>query len=316
MGGRSLDARSNVASSAGRSRWLLIFALVSSAVVLAVSSALITSFFVAEGPPSAGRSGAAVAPTGKPLIVALARTPGGSREWRTYAGAIRRMSDAIDRPMSLRYVGSRTEMAELLRVGRVDAAFLCTYCYLEVADAPGVSLVAAPVIAGHASDAAVLVALKGMSYRSLADLRGHRIGVTDPTSLAGHAYLRWLAEREGIDVADSLVLVPADSQEQSIRALLAHEVDAVVVNRSQLASWSDAGLRVLTTSPEFGMPPFVTGSAVDAATRDAMQRALLTMRPSAEITPTSIEGFAVPKDSDYGFARTLERYARATEGAE
>lgn len=290
--------------------------MVSSVVVLVVSSALIMSFFVAEGRPSVARLSAAAAPVGKPLIVALARTPGGSREWRTYVRAIRRMGDAIDRPMRLRYVGSRTEMAELLLAGRVDAAFLCTYCYLEVADAPGVSLVAAPVIAGRAKDAAVLVARSDSGYRSLADLRGHRISVTEPTSLAGHAYLLWLAQREGLDVVGSLVLVPADSQEQGIRALLADDVDAVVVNRSQLASWSDAGLRVLATSPEFGMPPFVTGRTVDTATRDAMQRALLTMRPSSEITPTSIEGFTAPKSGDYGFARILERYTHGSVVAE
>lgn len=299
-----------------RSRWLLYFAIVSSAVVVAASSALITSFFVSARSATDAPSGSAVPLTGRPLTIALARTPGGSREWRTYASAIRRMSDAAGRPMLLRYVGSRSEMSELLLTGRVDAAFMCIYCYLQVADEPGVSLVAAPVIDGQAKDAAVLVARPGSGYGSLADLRGRRIGVTEPTSLGGYAYLLWLAEQNGVDAARSLVLVPADSQEQSIRALLAEDVEAAVVNRSQLAAWGDAGLRVIATSPEFGMPPFVTGPTVDPATRDLMQRALLTMRPSLEITPTSVGGFTAPVRSDYDFARTLVRYTPRPEGTE
>jgi len=284
-------------------------------MVAIVSSVVITSFFVADGPASATVTAGSVQ-TGEALTIALARTPGGSREWRTYASAIRRMGEAVGRPMHLRYVDSRAEMVELLRTGSVDAAFLCTYCYLQVADEPGVTLVAAPVIAGHSKDAAVLVVTADSAYATLADLRGHRVGVTEPTSLAGYAYLRWLATSQGIESADAFILVPRDSQEQSIRALTAGEVDAVVVNRSQLASWQDAGLRVIATSPEFGMPPFVTGRTIDAATRDTMQLALLAMRPSSEVTPTSIQGFVTPVSRDYDFARTLERYAGPMEGAE
>lgn len=309
------DPDSSGRRSVGRTRWLLIFALVSSAIVVALASALIASFFTSDSSQRIP-SGGAAQQTGEPLTVALARTPGGSLEWRTYVSAIQRMGEAVGRPMRVRYVESRSDMADLLLTGQVDAAFLCTYCYLQVGDKPGVALVAVPVIAGQTKDAAVLVVRADARYGSLADLRGHRIGVMDPTSLAGYAYLMWLSEQRGVEATSSFVLVPGDSQEQNIRALLARDVEAVVVNRSQLASWPDAGLRILATSPEFGMPPFVTGPTVDAATRDLMQRALLTMRPASETTPTSIEGFAVPKRSDYGFARILAGFTHPSGSGE
>jgi ABC-type phosphate/phosphonate transport system substrate-binding protein len=314
VGRRVLDPNGPESTYTDRARWLLRFALMTSAVVVVFSSALITSFFVSDR----GRTVAATRDTrahGKPFIVALARTAGGSLEWRTYAVAISRMGRAIGRPMRVRYVDSRSQMSDLLLGGQVDAGFLCTYCYLQVAGAPGVSLLAAPVIADRTKDAATLVVRSGSRYRSLGDLRDQRVGVIDPTSLAGYAYLLWLADQQGMDTTASLSLVTGGSQEQNIRALLAGKVEAVVVNRSQLASWPTAGLRVLATSPEFGMPPFVTGPGTDATTRDTLQRALLDMRPSAEITPTSIQGFSAPTDSDYTFARVLERYTHPTEGA-
>jgi ABC-type phosphate/phosphonate transport system substrate-binding protein len=311
MDRHALDPNGSDRYGAVRSRWLLRFAVASSAVVVVLSSALIASFFPSGGSSTAASRISAATMPGEPLTVAVARTPGGSLEWRTYVSAIKRMGDAVGRPMRVRYVESRPEMTELLLSGRVDAAFLCTYCYLQVANAPGVSLIAVPLIAGQTKDAAVLVVHADSRYGSLTDLKGRRVGVTDPTSLAGHAYLGWLAERESMDATSSLVLVPADSQEQSIRALLARDVEAVVVNRSQLASWRGSELRVIATSAEFGMPPFVTGATVDTATCEAMRRALLTMRPSAGSATTSIEGFTVPTSSDYDFARVLERRTRS-----
>jgi len=297
-----------------RSRPLLRLAVVSSAVIVILSSVLITSFF-ASGPARArAAEETATAAPGVPLTIALARTPGGSLEWRTYAYAIERMGRAVGRPMRVRYVDTPSSMEELLRTGRVDAAFTTTYDYLRVADSAGVTLVASPVIDGYTKDAAVLVVRAGSGFGALADLRGRRIGVTDPTSLAGYAYLLWLAEGEGIDVASSLRLVPGDSQEQNIRALRAGEVDAVVVNRSQLASWDAAGLSVVRTSPEFGMSPFVTGSTIDPATRDAMQRALLSMRPPSDVAATSVGGFSMPDERDYDFSRILLRYAGDPRG--
>lgn len=290
-------------------------ALLSSAIVVLVSSALITSFFASAMPRTTTPALDAGAAKGKPFIVALGRTPGGPSEWRTYLSALARVGEAIERPVRVRYVESRSALTRLLLTGQVDAAFVCTYCYLQVADKPGVSLVAAPVIAGRTMDAAVLVVRADCGCRSLSDLRGRRIGVADPTSLAGTAYLLWLADQHGMDATSSLVLVRRDSQEENIRALLRGEVEATVVNRSQLASWPGAGLRVLATSPEFGMPPFVTGPTVDGATRDLVQRALLTMRPSSETTPTSIEGFAAPKSGDYDFARVLEKCTCQPTGA-
>ena len=301
---------------AGRTRWLLWLAILSSVTTVVVSSGLITSFYVSAGGQAAAQPAASVPATGAPLTVALARTPGGSSEWRTYAGAIARMGEAAGRPIRVRYVESRSDMSGLLLTGRVDAAFLCTYCYLEVAGQPGVSLVAAPAIAGHENDAAVLIVRGDSKETSLAALKGHRVAVTSPTSLAGHAYLLWLAERDSIDAVGTLLLVAQDSQEESIRALLANKVDAAVVNRSQLAAWSDAGIRVIASSPEFGMPPFVTGATVDDATRERMRAALVSMRPSSGSTRTSIDGFTVPTDDDYDFARTLERYARDPEGSQ
>jgi len=297
------------------SRRLFVFAVVSSVAVVALASVLITSVFISAPGTSLGwPHPRAKTPSGRVLTVAIVRTPGGPAEWRTYARAIKKMSDATGRPMRVRYLQDRREIVELMRTREVDAGFLCTNCYLDLADA-GVSLVAVPRIAGENRDAAVLVVRGTSPYTSLKDLTGHRVGVIDPSSLAGYTYLYWLAASERVDVARSLVVVRGESEEQNIRALLVGDVEAVVVNRSQLAPWKQANLRVVSCSPEYGMPPFVTGPTVDTETRMEMKEALLSMPASAEQPHSVVEGFSEAAAGDYEFAQELAKFSRSSKGA-
>ena len=291
----------------GTAGQILAFAAVSSLAIVALASFLIFSvFFSADSSAQATRQSVETH-SGLPMTIVIARTAGGPSEWRTYARAIKRMSDATDRPMRVRYVADRAEVARLIRGREVDAGFLCTACYLEIADEDGISLVATPRIAGRVKDAAVLVVKGSSPYRSLKDLDGRRVGVATPSSLAGYKYLYWLAQREGVDVARSLNVVRGESQEENVGALLAGDLDAVVVNRSQMALRDQSDLRIASESPEYGMPPFVTGATVDTKTRNQMKQALLSMRPSMEQTRAVVEGFSEVEVSDYEFARQLSK---------
>ena len=298
-----------------RVRRVLVFAAVSSLAVVVLASVLITSVFSSAATAYDQGDPAVHAVAGKPLTIAIARTAGGPSEWRTYARAIKRIGDVTGRPVRVRYALRRDEIVGLVESHEVDAGFLCTNCYIELADDPGVSLIATPRIAGERMDAGVLVVRASSSYSSLKDLTGRRVGVTEPRSLGGHAYLYWLAKRERIDVAHSLHVVQGESQEQNLKSLLAGDMEAVVVNRSQLAMWDSAELTVISHSPEFGMPPFVAGSTVDTATRSAMKQALLSMGPSAEETCSLVHGFTAVDARDYAFARELARYSPEPRGS-
>jgi len=293
-----------------RATRVLAVAVLSSATVVVLASVLITSVFftASDAAPAANNSRVSLAAE-RPLTIAVARTAGGPSEWRTYARAIKRMSEATGRPIRVRYALDRSEAVRLVASQEVDGGFLCTNCYLELADDPDVHLIASPRIAGERKDAAVLVVRSGSPYSSLKTLTGRRVGVTDPSSLAGYTYLYWLASREHVDVARSLDVVRRETEEQNVKALLAGEVEAVVVNRSQLALWNHAGLTIVSQSPEFGMPPFVVGSTVDTATRSAMEQALLTMRGSSETPISLVQGFQSVTGADYAFARELARFS-------
>jgi len=283
-------------------RRVFAFAVISSLVVVVLASVLISAVFFSADTPATAR---AETPQGRPIVVAVVRTPGGPSEWITYARAIERMGEATGRPMRIRYMQERGSIVRLIESHEVDAAFLCTACYLDLDDHQDITLVATPRIAGETKDAAVLVVRATSDHRSLKQLVGHRVGVTDPTSLAGNTYLYWLAKREGLNVARSFTLVQSQTEERNLQALAAGDVDAVVVNRSQLALWSKSEMKVISQSPEFGMPPFVTGSTIDTATRAAMKQALLTMPVSAELPAPSVEGFSASTAADYDFAREL-----------
>lgn len=309
MRGFGHDPRGRMASR------LLVFAAVSSLTVVVAASFLLGSVFISPpGSVSGQKTRRAKTTTERPLTIAIVRTPGGPAEWRTYARAIKTMSDATGQPMRVRYVQDRSEIANLVETQKVDAGFLCTNCYLALADRPGVTLLVAPRVAGETKDAAVLVVRATSPYASLSELAGHRVGVMDSTSLAGNAYLYWLAEQEHMDVARSLNVVRGANEESNLKALLVGDVEAVVVNRSQLALWNQSDLRIISESPEFGMPPFVTGPSVDADTQAAMKKALLDMRPTATQPHSVVEGFSEVTAEDYAFARELSAFSAGFPG--
>lgn len=252
---------------------------------------------------------------GPPFVIAVARTTGGSFEWATYADAVAQMRRDTGLDLQIRFVPDRNAVIGLMAEGEVDAAFLCTYCYLSLEQSRVVEVVARPLIDYSARDAAVLVVRGESRYERLGDLEGQAVAVSRPTSLAGSAFLFWLARDQGVDSSSFFSTIIRDSsQERNLASLAAGRVEATVVNRSQLAGWAASDFRVIESSPEYGTPPFVVRSDLDDRTRELLAGALLRVR----IAPaeSSVTGFVSASAADYGFAHELLPFANESGTAD
>jgi phosphonate transport system substrate-binding protein len=272
-------------------------------VVLIMGSLAMLNLFgsAAETPPP-------VEAEGPRLVIAVARTTGGSFEWATYADAVAQMRNDTGLDLQIRFVPDRNAVIDLMANDEVDAAFLCTYCYLSLEQSRVVDVVARPLIDYSARDAAVLVVRGESSYERLRDLEGQSVAVSRPTSLAGSAFLFWLVRDHGVDAPSFFSEIVRDSsQERNLASLAAGRVEATVVNRSQLAGWAASGFRVIESSPEYGTPPFVVRRDLDAEARTLLESALLRVR----IAPaeSSVTGFVPASAADYEFAHELLPYA-------
>jgi phosphonate transport system substrate-binding protein len=244
-----------------------------------------------------------------PLVVGVARTPGGPAEWTAYASVFAELQRDLGQEVRLRYALDRRAMDKSLLDGTVDLAFVPDISYIQLMGAGAATLVAAPIIDSASDDAAVMVVAQESSFRGIEDLKGRRLLLT-PGSLGGEASAYWFLERlKSSPDAFFGSVITSNEQDTNLSMVANGQADATCVNRSDLASWPGGTFRIVAQSPEFGMPPIVARQGLGAETIDAVRRSLLSVAKGGVIpTDSAVDGFSVPNDSDYDFARVLMRY--------
>lgn len=286
---------------------LFLLAVATTIVAVAVGQSLVfalyrTSFVYASRP-------APMSTSGPPLVVGIARTPGGPSEWIAYARVFGRLQHDLGRPVVLRYSLDRNAITGLIKDRRIDIAQVPIIAYLRLRNAGAATLVAAPVVASRAHDSAVMVVARTSGFRRLEELRGARLVLTSG-SLASDAFARWLLERTGSAPGTYFGSVVTSGTQDTNLGLVAHGMaDAACVNRSDLAPWPAGTFRIVAESPRFGMPPIVARTGLPHSTVEAIQRSLLSVDSAAErTTGSAIGGFTIPSDRDYSFPRLLMRF--------
>ncbi len=254
--------------------------------------------------------------SGPVTTVVVARLPGGPTEWRSYMKAVEVVSRVTGRPVAVAYAESTSELEQLLRERQDAYFFSTTYAYLY-AEAEGLEprLIAAPVILGRTMESACVVVSESSRFEDLEDLRGRRVGVSDPSSLAGTAYLLRLLDESGYGTLQGFFgsVDAGRSQDSNLRDVLAGELDCTTVNRSQLAAYPEDAFRMIARSPEYGMPPIMCGPEVSREEADEVSRALVDLELGRDTPITgAVEGFSVPTPDLYEYPRGLMRYAVVT----
>ncbi|MFP5488789.1 MAG: phosphate/phosphite/phosphonate ABC transporter substrate-binding protein, partial [Acidimicrobiia bacterium] len=157
------------------------------------------------------------------------------------------------------------------RDGRYDLGWICSTSFVDLAlrsERPSVRLAGVgwvpddPDAAGRPVYFGDLVVRADSPARSLADLRGCRIGCNDAISLSGHLALRFAIDELGEQPVGFAELVFTGGHHASLDALVAGELDACVVDSVVRTgrSCSDpavAGLRILERLGPWPVRPLV-----------------------------------------------------------
>ena len=198
-------------------------------------------------------------------------------------------------------------MSTLVRGGQTDIALVTVGTYLDLEATGDVALVAAPVVAGQARDAAVVVVSERSEVQTLEGLRGRTVVLTEG-SLSGDKYAQWLMRENGTTIGDFFgSVLNAESQDTALADVDGGRAAAAFVRRSGLASWPEGAFRIVASSPEFGMPPVVARADLDPALVERIRASLLGFDAASELPPsTLLERFERAAAEDYRFARTLD----------
>ena len=224
-------------------------------------------------------------------------------QWRSY------LESRLERQVVYVQRDSYRETIDLLRLGQLDFAWICSYPYVYLRD--HLRLVAVPLYHGRPYYRAYLIVPEGKPrITNMLQLRGKVFVYADPYSNTGYLVPRYqlraagenpdrffartfftYAHRQVIEaVADGVADGGSvDSYIWDSLDLVKHEITS--------RTWP------VSQSEEYGFPPIVAHHAVSRADYEAMQRMLITMRYDAQgkalLKALNLDGFTLSDDKLY-----------------
>lgn len=271
---------------------------------------------------SSGQNPASAVPqdAAAPLRIAVAPMVSAQGTATAYRAFIEYLSSKLGRPVALVQRRTYAEINELVRVGRVDLAFVCSGAYIEGHRRFGMELLAAPVVAGGSAYRSYIIINRGVHAGGFAELRGMRFAFTDVLSNTGFLYPTYLLRIMNEEAASFFSeVVFTNAHDRSIRAVAEHMVDAAAVDSlvyDQLAA-ADRSLatatRIIAQSSTFGIPPVVVHPALPAALKDRLRVILIGMHEdpaaSAALASLGIDRFTTISDAQYDSVREVAQSA-------
>jgi phosphonate transport system substrate-binding protein len=254
----------------------------------------------------------------EPLRVAVSNVISPKATVESYGALLDYIAQKMARPVQLVQRRTYSESNELLRLGEVDVAFVCTYAYVVGHREFGMELLAVPRVQGETAYHSALIVPADSPTRSMADLKGAVFAFTDPLSTTGCLYPTHLVQQLG-ETPESFFARTfyTDSHDAAIRAVVEGVAGGAAVDNLVLgfARARDPQLgervRVIHRSLSFAMPPAVVGPEMRPQLRARLEEILLGMDDDPEgrsaLGELDIEGFALIDDDAYDSVRDLAR---------
>lgn len=230
----------------------------------------------------------------------------------------------LGRPVSFVQRGSYREIIELVRIGKLDFAWLCGYPYVRFKR--DMKLLAVPLYHGKPLyQSYLIVPAEDQRTTSLIELKGKVFAYSDPDSNSGYLYPQYWLLRTGETPATffSRTFFTWGHRKvvEAVGVGLAQggAVDGYVWDTLALAHPElTAATRIVNRSPELGHPPFVARAGLPEMDFRRMQKVLLAMNHDPEgaalLKTLNLDGFVAGDerlfDSIAAMARTLAESRR------
>jgi phosphonate transport system substrate-binding protein len=217
-------------------------------------------------------------------------------QWRAY------LEQRVGRKVEFVQRGRYRETVELLREGRLDAAWICGFPYVRFKSE--LQLIAVPLFEGKPLYRSYLIVpTSDATTRSILDLRGRVFAFSDPDSNSGYLYpsyvLRTSGERADAFFKRAFFTWAHSKVVDAVSTRLAHggAVDGYVWETLHRTRGDlTAGTRVVTRSPEFGHPPIVARADLAPELAQGLRAAFTGMTRDAEgralLANLNLDGFA------------------------
>jgi phosphonate transport system substrate-binding protein len=284
------------------SNFISLFAILFFFWQMLVSSAVLNSAVAAEKQ--------------KPFAFAVSAMTSPATTFKHFSEFTNYLAMKLDRPVVMKQRRTYSEINQLLWNDEVSMAFTCTGGFLEGRRSFDLESLATPIVNGKTTYQSFVIVQKKHSATNIADLRGSIFAFTDPLSLTGRIYPTSTINSMGFKTKDFFKKTFfTASHDKSIDAVArgvatAAAVDSIIFNSLMQIPGSVAHqVKVIQTSPLFGMPPVVVSPNLEKDTKLLLLKILLNMAEDPVgkdiLHALEIDGFAIPDPSMYRSALLL-----------
>lgn len=216
---------------------------------------------------------------------------------------------------------SYAEINEMLRTGKLEAAFVCSGPYTEGKKEFGLELLVAPQAYGSTVYYSYILAAKDSPLQSFEEMRGKKFAFTDPLSNTGKLVPTYmLAKMNETPEIFFRELIFTHSHDKSIKAVAQGIVDGAAVD-SLIWEYLNATnpeftskTRVLKKSPPYAIPPVVVPRDIDPSLKEKMKQAFLNahLDPKGQeiLKKMKIDKFVLIEDRAYDSVREMQDWLR------
>jgi len=206
---------------------------------------------------------------------------------------------------------------------KVDVGFLCNTHYARRKDAVKFEAIAAPIITGHKKPKfrIYIIVSKDSSIKSLNDLRGASVDLSDPLSTTTIFTSYKLQEMNETLSSFFGNAIYSGSHDMTVRLVADKVVDAGVIDghiwdfHDKVRPVYSSKTKVIYRSPEYTTPPVVVSRTMDQSLKKKLVNILLTMHEDARgkeiLKKLRIEKFVAVRDKDY--EDVLEMYRKVKD---
>ncbi|WP_282606206.1 phosphate/phosphite/phosphonate ABC transporter substrate-binding protein [Pelagibius sp. Alg239-R121] len=248
-----------------------------------------------------------------------------TQELSLYQPLVKQLREATGKNIEFYLPTSYASVVEAMLGGFVDIGMHGPYSYVIAQERdPDLQVVATYAKhKGHFQEEgpgykAVLVARADSGFKSIEDIKGSVIGLTDPASTSGNLLPRVSFTKViGSDLEDYFSrVVYTGGHDLSAVAVIEEQVDAAFVATHRLDNVIDRGLAkmedyvVLWSSPVIPQDPFVVNGDLCDEIVGQIQKAFLTLSDSEDgrkyLENVNASRFVAMKDTDYDIIRDLK----------
>ena len=203
-----------------------------------------------------------------------------------------------------------TEINELIGMGQIDLAFICSGPYAIGKDKYGLEAMAMPEVRGSYLYQSYLIVNKDSAYQKLADLKGKIFAFTDPESNTGKLVpTYWLKKKGEAPETFFKETIYTYSHDNSIMAVAQSLVDGAAVHGQIWEYYNHrdpeftAQTRIIKKSEPFGNPPVVASSSLPEPIKENIRQLLFNMHRNPEgkkiLDELMIDRFIAPEKNCY-----------------